>query len=67
MKKVLVAALVTLSLAASSYFVAANDQLTCYQLTARRGCCSHHRGVSGCTENGDVICNDGTLSPTCTC
>lgn len=34
---------------------------------ARRGCCSHHGGVAGCSENGRQICNDGTLSPTCTC
>lgn len=34
---------------------------------AKRGCCSHHRGVAGCSSNGRTICNDGTLSPTCTC
>ncbi len=33
---------------------------------ARRGCCSHHRGVCGCT-NGRQQCCDGTLSPSCTC
>lgn len=35
--------------------------------SAKRGCCSHHGGVAGCSENGRQICNDGTLSPTCTC
>ena len=34
---------------------------------AERGCCSHHGGVAGCSESGRQICNDGTLSPTCTC
>ena len=34
---------------------------------AQRGCCSHHGGVSGCNSYGRHICNDGTLSPTCTC
>ena len=34
---------------------------------ARRGCYSHHGGVAGCNSSGRQICNDGTLSPTCTC
>ena len=34
---------------------------------AQRGCCSHHGGVSGCSESGRQICKDGTLSPSCTC
>jgi len=35
---------------------------------ARRGCCSHHKGVCGCDEKTDrIICCDGTLSPTCKC
>ena len=35
---------------------------------AQKGCCSHHGGVSGgCSSSGKQICNDGTLSPTCTC
>lgn len=33
---------------------------------ARRGCCSHHKGVCGCVD-GRIKCCDGTLSPTCTC
>lgn len=34
---------------------------------AQRGCCSHHGGVAGCNSYGRQVCNDGTLSPTCTC
>jgi hypothetical protein len=34
---------------------------------AQRGCCSHHGGEGGCSSSGQVICNDGSLSPTCTC
>ena len=34
---------------------------------AQRGCCSHHGGVAGCSSYGRQVCNDGTLSPTCTC
>lgn len=36
------------------------------ELIAQRGCCSHHHGVAGCS-GGRVTCNDGTLSPSCTC
>lgn len=32
----------------------------------RSGCCSHHGGVDGCS-GGRVVCNDGSLSPSCTC
>ncbi|MCF6206410.1 MAG: hypothetical protein L3J47_05905 [Sulfurovum sp.] len=35
--------------------------------TERRGCCSHHHGVCGCSPGGRQVCCDGTLSPTCTC
>jgi hypothetical protein len=31
-----------------------------------QGCCSHHGGIWGC-ENFRVVCNDGTISPTCSC
>lgn len=34
---------------------------------AGRGCCSHHGGVAGCHSSGKQLCNDGTLSPSCTC
>ena len=32
----------------------------------RRGCCSHHGGVCGCS-GGRATCCDGQLSPTCGC
>ena len=32
----------------------------------RRGCCSHHVGVCGCSGNKKKCC-DGTMSPTCKC
>lgn len=34
---------------------------------AKRGCCSHHGGVCGCTSYGKQLCCDGTASPSCTC
>lgn len=34
---------------------------------AGRGCCSHHRGVCGCSSDGRTICCDNTLSPSCRC
>lgn len=37
------------------------------KVNATRGCCSHHGGVSGCSSSGRLVCNDGTLSPSCTC
>ena len=36
-------------------------------LSAQRGCCSWHGGVSGQCYQGRVVCNDGTLSPSCRC
>lgn len=33
----------------------------------RRGCCSWHGGVCGCSSGGRVECCDGTLSPSCKC
>lgn len=36
-------------------------------VNAQRGCCSHHGGVVGCSEDGRQICADGTYSPSCTC
>lgn len=32
----------------------------------KKGCCSHHKGVCGCSD-GRAQCCDGTLSPTCGC
>lgn len=34
---------------------------------AKQGCCSHHGGVAGCNSSGRQVCNDGTLSKSCTC
>lgn len=37
-------------------------------VNAGRGCCSWHGGESSsCTTTGRRICNDGTISPSCTC
>lgn len=36
-------------------------------VSAQRGCCSWHGGVSGACRNGYQVCNDGTTSPSCTC
>lgn len=33
---------------------------------AASGCCSWHDGVCGCS-GGDVVCCDGTESPSCSC
>ena len=33
---------------------------------ARRGCCSWHGGVCGCS-NGRLVCCDNTFSPSCGC
>lgn len=40
---------------------------TPYPLLAKRGCCSRHKGVCGCTAGGRTTCCDGTVSPSCTC
>lgn len=42
------------------------DQSQVYSKLARRGCCSWHKGVCGCS-GGRAVCCDGTLSPTCGC
>lgn len=39
---------------------------TTTEITRRRGCCSHHGGVCGCST-GTAKCCDGTLSPSCGC
>lgn len=36
-------------------------------VSARRGCCSWHGGVSSSCRNGMIVCNDGTTSPSCGC
>jgi len=33
---------------------------------SKRGCCSHHQGVCGCS-GGQTQCCDGSASPSCTC
>ena len=50
-----------------------DDQAKCVLLVAgdrgsieRRGCCSYHGGVCGCS-GGRQQCCDGALSPSCTC
>lgn len=38
------------------------------QIDSCSGCCSSHGGItSGCAGNGHVICQDGTVSPSCLC
>lgn len=32
-----------------------------------RGCCSWHKGIDGCLDNGDLMCKDGTVSDACDC
>lgn len=44
---------------------------TCFAITNiksqdRRGCCSHHGGVCGCSQ-GRAVCCDGSYSPSCGC
>lgn len=36
------------------------------EVSAGRGCCSHHGGQAYCS-NGRWVCKDGSYSPTCTC
>ncbi len=36
------------------------------EMIAKRGCCSWHDGVCGCS-GGRIQCCDGSTSPTCTC
>ena len=33
----------------------------------KRGCCSHHHGVCGCSDGHMTMCCDDTTSPTCGC
>lgn|SRR5258708_4094493 len=37
-----------------------------HSVHAGSGCCSTHGGVAGCA-GAKLQCNDGTLSPTCSC
>lgn len=55
MKKVLVILLLSITM-----FIGIEE------VSAGRGCCSHHGGQAYCS-NGRWVCRDGTYSPTCTC
>jgi len=48
----------------SNYYYFNDDCRNYYQNF--QGCCSYHGGVLGC-YNYYVICNDDTISPSCTC
>ena len=43
--------------------------ISTYNITyAKRGCCSWHQGVNHCDDNtGQIVCNDGSYSPSCLC
>jgi hypothetical protein len=44
------------------------DACTALQFaTAKRGCCTWHRGARKCDDQGQVVCMDGQISATCTC
>ncbi|MBO4582669.1 MAG: hypothetical protein J5714_01245 [Alphaproteobacteria bacterium] len=34
---------------------------------ANSGCCSWHGGVARCSNDGRIVCRDGTVSPSCAC
>jgi hypothetical protein len=49
--------------------VSSKKSLSCSkpdEIVERRGCCSWHGGVCGCSM-GSAQCCDGTLSPSCGC
>lgn len=75
MKKILFILLFTLSVFAQSEIknevqsCVDNNTTTAFSdstTVEKRGCCSWHGGVRGCS-GGTVVCNDGTYSPSCTC
>ncbi len=42
--------------------------IPCKSSASWQGCCSHHGGITYiCSDNGHMICRDGTLSPSCLC
>jgi hypothetical protein len=41
--------------------------LTKREAVERKGCCSHHGGVCGCSSDGRAVCCDGAPSPSCGC
>ncbi|MCB0284383.1 MAG: hypothetical protein H6936_18170 [Burkholderiales bacterium] len=42
------------------------DSIESGEKIARRGCCSRHGGVCGCSS-GRITCCDGSTSPSCLC
>ena len=61
MKKLLISLFLFLLCSCTCYAIV-NNLNTDY----RRGCCSHHGGVCGCS-GGRAVCCDGTYSPSCGC
>ena len=43
-----------------------NENNNAEEEIAKRGCCSHHKGVCGCDGKRQLCC-DGKLSPSCKC
>ena len=71
MKKTLIATLIIILSVFSIPVLADNTSQTTTThpepiVIAKRGCCSHHGGVCGCS-GGMQQCCDGTISPSCTC
>ena len=48
------------------FFENKKDECQLDDKAERRGCCSHHDGVCGCS-GGRAQCCDGSLSPSCGC
>lgn len=55
-----------LAMAVTTFVVGNNTVSAQCNIFNRRGCCSHHNGVCGCSH-GRALCCDGTLSPSCGC
>jgi len=75
MRKFLISSLVVVTVMGSVYawaeflpseFNEPVHRAICQLGVNKRGCCSWHDGVCGCSY-GRVVCCDGVLSPTCTC
>jgi hypothetical protein len=62
MRLVFALGLVALCACASSESQTPVDEST----AEKRGCCSHHGGVCGCSGDRQLCC-DGQLSPSCMC
>ena len=61
MKKLLIGLVLFVFCSCTSLAVAHN-----LKVDNRRGCCSHHGGVCGCS-GGRAVCCDGSYSPSCGC